>query len=669
MPAGDAPWEVFSPTLSRLCGQREGRSRPVRAHLYAQSWTRFRCATVEHVPLEPFPREHLQIPIPQLLDAAAHRYADREAICGADGSFTYRDTRDLIDRVAQAILEASVAPGDRVVLLFGHRAAAFAAALGVVKSGAIAVPLTASTPADRRDRIARDAQPSCVVTDIANESDARALARGTMPVIVVERLLPSHGRKWPSLSASDPAFIMYTSGSSGEPKGVVQTHRSVLQKIRATTLMLETTPADRIAMFSTYAVGQGLTAVFSALLRGAAVCQFDVRRQGLEQLARWLVEQRISIYISSATLFRSLVRTLDSSARFPDLRLIRLGSERITTEDVDAYRRLFGGGLAHTTTHESESSTPRLLIAYSSTETANISMHFVGPDEQFPDGIVPVGRPSEGVMVSVVDESGQPLPPGQEGEIVVRSADLPAGYWRDAERTARTYLTVSDAPEERICRTGDLGRIRPDGCLEHRGRKDRRVKIRGYRVELEEVERRLSSHRSVAHAAVLARADRRGDPMLVAYLEMRAGASTPVEDIREYASLHLPDYMVPATFIVLDAMPAGDTGKINRSRLPDPPLDRPSLSAAYVPPRTALESTIAAIWRDVLGLDGVGVHDPLLMVGGDSLRAAQISSRLSAAVGVEVPLGELLEASTIAGIATLVARATETQSHTEGHNQ
>jgi aryl carrier-like protein len=154
--------------------------------------------------------------------------------------------------------------------------------------------------------------------------------------------------------------------------------------------------------------------------------------------------------------------------------------------------------------------------------------------------------------------------------------------------------------------------------------------------------------------------------MLVAYLEMKAGASTPVEDIREHASLHLPDYMVPATFIVLDAMPTSDTGKINRSRLPDPPLDRPSLSAAYVSPRTALESTIAAIWRDVLGLDGVGVHDPLLMVGGDSLRAAQIASRLSAAVGVEVQLWELLEASTIAGVATLVARATETQRHREG---
>lgn len=597
----------------------------------------------ERPAIQPFPQEHLEIPIPHLLDVAVRVYGDREAICGADTSFTYRQTRDLIDRVAHAVLESGVAPGERVMLLFDHRAAALGAVLGAVKSGAIAVPLMASVPRERRDQIVSDAQPACVVTDSMNEGDAHGLGDGRIPVVDIDRLLPAPARDWPPLNVSDPAFIMYTSGSAGEPKGVVQTHRSLLHKLRATALMLETTPADRITMLSSYSVGQGLTAMLSALLRGGTVCPFDVRRQGLQRLAEWLVEQRISIYISSATLFRSLVRTLDRRLQFPDLRLIRLGSERITTEDVDAWRRLFA-------------SHARLLIAYSSTETANISMHFVGPDEQFPDGIVPVGRTSEGVTVHVLDDEGQPLPPGTEGEIVVRSAYLPAGYWRDVERTARTYEPVPGAPHERLCRTGDLGRIRVDGCLEHTGRKDRRVKIRGFRVELEEVERLLASHPSVLRAAVVVRADRHGDSLMVAYLEMEVGENTPVEAVRRYASLRSPDYMVPAAFVVLDAMPVSDTGKINRSRLPDPPLDRPSLSAPYMPPRTELENTIAAIWREVLGLAGVGVYDPFLMVGGDSLRAAQIASRVSAAVGFDVPLWEVLEASTIAELATRVVQ-------------
>jgi amino acid adenylation domain-containing protein len=593
--------------------------------------------------IEPFPREHLQIPIPELIDAAARRYAEREAISGVDTSFTYRETRDLIDRIAHAILESGVAHGDRVMLLFDHRSAAFVAVLGVLKSGAIAVPVMASIPHDRCDQIVRDAQPTCIATDSRHIREAQTLGDGNIPVLDIDRLLPAPAREWPSSSALDPALIIYTSGSAGEPKGVVQTHRSLLHKLRATALVLETTAADRIAVFSTYAVGQGLTAVLSALLRGGTVCPFDVRRHGLEHLASWLVEQRITIYISSATLFRSLVRTLDGSQRFPDLRAIRLGSERITPEDIDAYRRLFA---SHT----------RLLIAYSSTETANISMHFVGPDETFPEGIVPVGRTSEGVSVYVVDEAGRLLPSGEEGEIVVRSAYLPAGYWRDAERTARTYEPVPDTPNERLCRTGDLGRLRPDGCLEHLGRKDRRVKVRGFRVELDEVEELLASHPSVLRAAVLVRTDRRGDSLLVAYLELKTGANTPVEEVRRYASLRLPDYMVPATYVVLDAMPVSDTGKINRSRLPELPLDRPLLSTAYVAPRTALESAIAAIWRDVLGLGGVGIHDPFFMVGGDSLRAAQIASRMSASVGVEVPIAKLLEGSTIAELAGFVSQ-------------
>ena len=210
----------------------------------------------------------------------------------------------------------------------------------------------------------------------------------------------------------------------------------------------------------------------------------------------------------------------------------------------------------------------------------------------------------------VVDEAGRLLPSGEEGEIVVRSAYLPAGYWRDAERTARTCEPVPDTPNERLCRTGDLGRLRPDGCLEHLGRKDRRVKVRGFRVELDEVEELLASHPSVLRAAVLVRTDRRGDSLLVAYLELKAGANTPVEEVRRYASLRLPDYMVPATYVVLDAMPVSDTGKINRSRLPELPLDRPLLSTAasrHAPHSRAL-SPRSGVTSSVSGASAS--HDP-----------------------------------------------------------
>ena len=580
-------------------------------------------------------------PIPEVIADAVALHAQRPAIRNLAGNLSYADLADDAARVAHVALETGLRPQDRALLLFDHRPRAISALLGVIKAGGIAVPLTASTPLARRELVLRDAEPACVITDVANEHDARALAPQRLPVIVIDRLAPAPPRRWPTLDVSDPAVISYTSGSTGQPKGVVQSHASIMQKLWATAQRLETTPDDRITMFSTYAVGQGMTAAMSALVCGATVCQFDVRRLGFERLAKWLVDERISIYISSATLIRALGRAT-GEVGCTGLRVVRVGSERVTVEDVAACRRMFPQA--------------RMLIAYSSTETANIAMHVVGEHETFPSGVVPVGLPNPGVTVSIIDEAGEALQPGQEGEVVVQSAYLPKGYWRDPERTARTYMTVAGVDGERLCRTGDLGRIRTDGCLEVLGRKDRRVKIRGFRIELDEIESLLGRHASVARAAVVAKPDHRGDLLLVAYLEMADGLATPIEDVRSFALARLPDYMVPTSFVVVEKMPAGDLGKVDRSRLPDPPRARPSMSAEYVAPRTPLERTISTIWQDVLGHDAIGVHDPFLMIGGDSLRAAQIASRVSSALERDVPLWELLDASTIANLAEIIER-------------
>ncbi len=578
-------------------------------------------------------------PIPEVIADAVALHAQRPAIRNLAGNLSYADLADDAARVADAALEAGLRPQDRAVLLFDHRPRAIPALLGVIKAGGIAVPMTASTPLARRELVVRDAEPACVVTDVANEHDARALAPQRLPVIVIDRLPAAPPRRWPALHVSDPAVITYTSGSTGNPKGVVQSHASIMHKVWATAQRFETTPNDRLTMFSTYAVGQGMTCAMSALVCGASVCQFDVRRLGFERLAKWLVDERISIYISSATLIRALGRAA-GDVRCSGPRVVRVGSERVTVEDVAACRRMFPQA--------------RMLIAYSSTETANIAMHLVGEHEAFPSGVVPVGSPNNGVTVSIIDDAGQILPAGQEGEIVVQSAYLPGGYWRDPARTARTYMAVAGADGERQCRTGDVGRIRPDGCLEVLGRRDRRVKIRGFRIELDEIETLLGRHPSVARAAVIARPDHRGDLMLVAYLEMADGLGTPIEDVRGFALARLPDHMVPTSFVVVEKMPVSDVDKVDRSRLPDPPRARLSMSADYVPPRTPLERTITTIWQEVLGHDAIGVHDPFLMIGGDSLRAAQIASRVSSALERDVPLWELLEASTIATLAEII---------------
>lgn len=588
--------------------------------------------------------------IPQLFRQSADQHAERPAICSEHGVLTYRQLQESVDQVAQTLLMREICPGDRVVLAFDHGAAAVTALLGVLQSGATAVPMTLATPRDRCDRIIANVEPRALLA----ESDAvgAAWSRPEVAVIALDGLSPATRRAWPTAQPGDPASILFTSGSTGQPKGVVQTHRSILHSVSATTLAAGITAADRIAMFSNYAVGHGVSTMLGALLNGAALCVFDVRRHGFDRMARWLADERISIYVSSASLFRHLLRTAARSVHCADLRVIRLSSERVTREDVDGYRRGFA-------------SQARLLIAYSSTETSNIAMHVLDDDEACPGGVVPVGRPSAGVTVRIVDEHGRPQPDGEEGEIVVCGEHLPLGYWHDPERTAQIYSDCPEGPAVRCCRTLDIGRLRADGCLEVLGRRDRRVKIRGLRLELDEIELRLGQHPSVAGAAVVAPADERGDRVLAAYLELAAATTGgAVDDLRRFAAAHLPDYMVPSLFIVLDAIPRGSNGKIDRSRLPPLPRRRPALASAYVPPRSALERTIAEVWQDVLDLDGIGVHDPFLMLGGDSLRAAQVASRLSTALDRDVPLWELLEASTIDQMARLLeGRAITTTSH------
>ena len=283
-------------------------------------------------------------------------------------------------------------------------------------------------------------------------------------------------------------------------------------------------------------------------------------------------------------------------------------------------------------------------------------MHPTDRQETFPDGVVPIGRPLDGIAVRILDDEGHEVAPGDQGEIAVQSGNISSGYWRDPERSARLFAAVPDCAGERIYRTGDLGRLRADGQLEHLGRKDLRVKIRGFRIEIEEVEMVLNQHPDVVRAAVAAKPDAEGDPRLVAYVQLATDSDATVETIREQLGLRLPEHMIPSTFMFVDEIPLTDSGKIARQRLPDISTVRPALAARCVLPRTPLEAVIAEVWREVLGLETVGVDDAFLSIGGDSLKVTLMASRLASRLGVQLPLGALFEASTISELAAAIER-------------
>ena len=283
-------------------------------------------------------------------------------------------------------------------------------------------------------------------------------------------------------------------------------------------------------------------------------------------------------------------------------------------------------------------------------------MYRVPADAQFaPHDAVPVGPPAEGVSVHIVSDDGRDVRAGDVGEVVVRGQVLSPGYWRDPERTAHVFRPLAADPDERACWTGDLGRFR---VLEHHGRKDFRVKIRGFRTELEEVEAAIAQHPAVAQVAAAAKPQSNdADLSLVAYVQTVAKAHLTPALIRAHLAERLPDHMVPSAFVFLEDFPLTPSGKVDRKALPDPSTEGPTRSQAYVGPRSSIESSIADVWKDVLDLDVVGVHDHFLEVGGDSLRATQVAARLRDVLECDVPLRDLFDAGTVSELASAIERA------------
>jgi amino acid adenylation domain-containing protein len=554
--------------------------------------------------------------------------------------FTYRDLDLISNGIAGAVVAAGVEPGHPVALLFEHDALAIAAMLGVLKAGAVYTPLDAAYPPLRQEFILRDSQSRLILTEKRYTAVAEALSRDRVPVVNAEAIDPTDVRLNARPGPDDGALIMYTSGSSGQPKGVLQTHANVLHDAWHYTYSGHFIPEDRFVLLSSMSFADSIRTIYSSLLNGATLCPFDLH-DGRGSLADWLVDQCITVYRSVPTVFRHFTDQLSGAEGFPHLRLLYLGGESVLRTDVERYRRFFPP-------------TCVLVNRLGATETLTFRMHFLDHDTPFDGPLVPVGYPVPDYDLLLVDESGQMVRTGEVGEMVVRSRYLSPGYWGQPDRTATSFRSDPQDPRVRTYRTGDLGRFQPDGCLVHLGRKDSQVKIRGHRVETAEVEAVLVGLPAIREAAVVA--ETRGvDQRLVAYVVARTPPGPGVGSLRRQLATRLPDYMIPSIFVVLDALPHLPNGKLSRRDLPAPSVGRPSLEVPFAAPEPGLEADIAAIWHEVLGLDVIGRDDDFLDLGGDSLGAARIVLRVRDRFALPVSVRAVWSAPTIRRMASIVA--------------
>ncbi len=596
------------------------------------------------------------------------RDPDSPATGGQAPELTYRQLSALAQSYATRL--PPLPRGARVVLALDHDAHQIAAALAVLSRGLVLVTLNPGDPSARLREIADAVMPEVVLGDRSHR-DA-ALAAGVRADRLIE--LPAAAEvalEGPALGEGaaraaphpgDLAVLICTSGSSGRPKVVMQSHGNLVDNTLRYGGGLGIEPSDRIAWLASLSGGQGMATVFTALTHGARVCPFAIARRGVTGLADWCDAAGITVFDTIPSVLRGFAQTV-RDRRLAGIRLVRLASEGAFDGDFDVFCRLF-------------SPEARLASVYASSEAGVIAQGVRGPADRPPPGRLPVGSPAAGIEIALVDADGAPVPDGEAGEIIVTGDHLALGYWGDDALTARR-LEVVDG--RRRLRSGDMGRRGSDGGLTIVGRVDSQMTVRGHLLQPEEVEAALLAHPDVAAAAVTLLTSPRGDGRLTAYVAPEPGRRPEAEQLRESLRDRLPGHAIPSTIALRESLPFGANGKVDRARLVDaPPLAPPAaafpaaaLPAAALPPAALpdgaaaggapapapaeVEELLIALWTEALDSE-VGRHDPFLDLGGDSLSAAVVAAGVHEALGVELDLRTFSSNLTVAGLAALIER-------------
>ncbi|MCH0573176.1 amino acid adenylation domain-containing protein, partial [Streptomyces sp. MUM 136J] len=587
--------------------------------------------------------------VPAMFAAAAARTPEAVAVECGETRWTFAELDARSRLVAERLTALGVGAETPVAVLMERSADLIAALLAVLRAGGTYVPLHTGYPVARMRAVLDEADAPVLLTDAAFVGHALAAAQRDkgVAVLVIDDIACTAESTTVIVAAADEAdvlpdalaYVMYTSGSTGVPKGVAVSHRNVMDLVVDSGWNVG--PGDSVLMHAPHAFDISVYEIWVPLLNGARVVvapEGTLEAADLDHLVR---SYEVSHLHLTAGLFRVMAEDLVTA--FSRTREVLTGGDVIS---ADAMR--------HVLTHCPETN---LRTLYGPTETTLCVTGTVWREADDVTSPVPLGRPLEQTRAYVLDRALRPVPAGVTGELYLAGAGLARGYLNRPGLTAERFVADPfGAPGERMYRTGDLARWEGSGILEFLGRTDEQVKIRGYRVELGEVESAMSAHPRIAQLAVIAREDRPGGKRLVAYVVPAAdGAEQPdPAELRQYVAEGLPEFMVPSAVVVLGALPLTPNGKLDRRALPAPAYETAATSRA---PRSAHEEVLCAVFGEVLGLERIGIDDSFFDLGGHSLLATRVVSRVRTALGVELPLRALFEAPTVAQLAAHMGEA------------
>jgi amino acid adenylation domain-containing protein len=567
---------------------------------------------------------------------------------------TYARLNEQANRLAHHLQRWGIKPEMMVVLCTERSLETLIGMLGIFKAGGVCVSLDPTYPQERWSFILQDSQARVVVTQEKLASQFSAYELDVLNLDVADALPGDEKNLSDEGEPEHLAYVMYTSGSTGQPKGVAVSHLAALNHFLIMRQEFHLSEHDRILQFYSLSFDGSLEQVFPGLFCGATVVMRGPNSWSVAELNKAVVEQKLTVVNVTPALWQQWSQEIQmepETVREAQLRLVIVGAEAMPLEALRRWR-----------------STPLascdLINAYGPTEAVITAATFSIPDPLCADekiATVPIGKPLPDREIYLLDNNGQPVAQGATGEVYIGGPLLARGYLHRPGLTAERFLPnpFSSEPGTRFYKTGDLGRYLADGTLEYLGRVDHQVKIRGFRVEPGEIEAVLQKHPAARTAVVIVREDHPGTQRLVAYTLIQPDQQATAAELRTFLQERLPAYLLPSAFVFLETFPLTPNGKIDRRVLPAPETFRSHLIEAFVAPRNSVEEMVARIWSEVLAVDHISVHDNFFEIGGHSLIAIRVIARVHAVFQVDLPVHTLFLEPTIASFAAKIVEATD----------
>jgi amino acid adenylation domain-containing protein len=602
-------------------------------------------------------------PISRLFEQQVERTPHAIAVVHQRLQMTYAELNAKANKLAHHLKNLGVGQESLVGVCVERSVEMLVAVLATLKTGGAYLPLDPTYPKSRLDFMLNDSGVKVLLSE-ARLLQALPEYNGTI-VCLDEDAAVIDGCNDDNLSEAarpiDLAYVIYTSGSTGNPKGTMVEHHSIVNFIEAAAQEYAISPADRVLQFASLSFDTSAEEIFPALIKGATVVlRTDAMLSSARDFLHACDELEITVLDLPTAYWHELADELTTdSLRLPEsLRLVILGGEKALPERLASWR-------------QRASATVRLVNTYGPTETtvvATVCDLAMMTNEPPINNEVPIGRPLRNTLVYVLDPDLRPVPIGVPGELYIGGAGVARGYLHRPELTAEKFITnpFGDARAPRLYKTGDVVRYRSDGNIEFLSRLDNQVKIRGFRVEAGEVEQAIRSHARVSDVIVLVQEDAAGEKRLVAYVVAAQAKQPTTTELREFLSTRLPAYMLPSAFVVIESFPLLPNGKINRQALPSFKQERPTLDAAFAPPRSPLEESVARVWREVLKKEQVGIRDNFFELGGHSLLGAKLISNLRRSLHCELSLIDVFQSPTIERLTEVIyQRQTENAAEEE----